>query len=314
MRADRLIAILMHLQAHGRTSGRALAEKLEVSERTIHRDMEALAAAGVPVYAERGALGGWELSDGYRTDLTGMKQKEALSLLLGHSGFIARELGREKDFDSAILKLLASMPSAVQNRIRSAPGKIHIDPAGWGDIAARPDALEPVQEALLAEKKLSFQYYGKDGPRKRIVTPLGLVLKGKTWYLAARSARSNRTYRLSRMAKARVLADAGQVPKDFDLARYWEQSTRDFVEGFPSFKARLKVRADHVAWLTSVPYVEVAELERTDEWVFVEADLERPERAVAILMTFGAAIEVLEPLELRDGMREAAESIRALYR
>ena len=109
MRADRLIAILMHLQAHGRTSGRVLAEKLEVSERTIHRDMEALSAAGVPVFAERGAAGGWELSEGYRTNLTGMKETEALSLLLSYSGFIARELGRQQDFDSAILKFLVCL-------------------------------------------------------------------------------------------------------------------------------------------------------------------------------------------------------------
>ena len=313
MRADRLIAILMHLQAHGRTSGRELAESLEVSERTIHRDMEALSAAGVPVYAERGSGGGWVLSEGYRTNLTGMKQQEALSLLLSHSGFIARELGREEDFDSAILKLLASMPAAVQNQIRSANSKIHIDPAGWGDVAPRPDALDPIQEALLTEKKLSFTYDAKDKPGKRTVMPLGLVLKGKTWYLVARSNRSIRTYRLSRMTNTRVLADVGQVPKDFDLATHWEESKRAFGAGFSSYKTRLKVRSDQVDWLTSVPYVEVTELERNNEWVQVEADLEMPERAVAILMSFGTAIEVLEPLDLRERMRAAAESVRSLY-
>lgn len=313
MRADRLIAILMHLQAHGRTSGRALAERLEVSERTIHRDMEALAAAGVPVYAERGAAGGWELSEGYRTNLTGLKQKEALSLLLSHSGFIARELGRQRDFDAAILKLLAAMPAAFQNQMRTAHSKIHIDAAGWGSTVKRSDALEPVQEALLADRKLSFTYHGKDGPHKRRVMPLGLVLKGKTWYLVARSNRTIRSYRLSRVADARVLAETGQVPEDFNLARHWEESTRAFVESFPSFKTRLKVRPDSVVPLTSVPYLEVAELKRTKEWVQVEVDLERPERAVAVLLPFGTAIEVLAPLELRDEMRAAAEGIRALY-
>ncbi len=313
MRADRLIAILMHLQARGRTSGRALAEKLEVSERTIHRDMEALAAAGVPVYAERGSGGGWELSEGYRTNLTGMKHKEALSLLMSHSGFIARELGREQDFDAAILKLLASMPDAVRTGIQSAHGKIHIDTAGWGEMSPRPDALEPVQEALLGERKLTFTYRGQDGARKRIVTPLGLVLKGKTWYLASHGNRAVRNYRLSRMTAVRVLADRGRVPADFDLARHWRESTRAFAEGFPSYKTRLKVRADRMGWLMSVPYVEVVELKRTKQWVQVEADLEQLERAVSVLLPFGIAIEVLEPLELREEMRKAAESIRALY-
>ena len=313
MRADRLIAIMMHLQAHGRTSGRVLAESLEVSERTIHRDMEALSAAGVPVYAERGAAGGWELSEGYRTNLTGMKQKEALSLLLSHSGFIARELGRKQDFDTAILKLLAAMPAPVQNQLRSAHGKIHIDTAGWGGGSPRPDALEPAQEALLSEQKLTFTYHGQDGPRRRTVTPLGLVLKGTRWYLVARSNRANRTYRLSRMANTRVLAEPGPVPEDFDLARHWEESTRAFAESFPSYKARLKVRGDHASYLASVPYVAVTELKRRKEWVHIEAELEQPERAVAVLLPFGTAIEVLEPLELRDRMRAAAESIRALY-
>lgn len=313
MRADRLIAILMHLQSHGRTSGRVLAEKLEVSERTIHRDMEALSAAGVPVYAERGSTGGWELSEGYRTNLTGMKQKEALSLLLSHSGFIARELGRQQDFDSAILKLLASMPVAVQDQVRSAHRKIHIDTAGWGETTTRPEALQPVQEALVADKKLSFTYFAKERSRKRTVMPLGLVLKGKTWYLVARYNRSNRIYRLSRMTNTRILPETGQIPVEFDLERYWAESTRDLIHGFPNFRARLKVRGDYLDWLTSLPYVEITELGRNKEWVQVDADLLEADRAVAILMPFGTAIEVIEPLNLRHRMHQAAERIRALY-
>lgn len=232
---------------------------------------------------------------------------------MSHSGFIARELGRQRDFDSAILKLLASMPVAVQNQVRSAHAKIHIDPAGWGDIAARPVALGPVQEALLAARKLSFAYDAKDGPRKRTAMPLGLVLKGKTWYLVARSNRSIRTYRLSRMANTRILPDTGQVPGDFDLARHWEESKRVFDERLPSYKTLLRVRRDQVDWLTNMPYVKVTELVHAKGWTKLEADLEQPDRAVAILMGFGTAIEVLEPLELRDEMRAAAESIRALY-
>ncbi|HBS04436.1 MAG TPA: transcriptional regulator [Leptospiraceae bacterium] len=313
MRADRLIAILMHLQSRGRTSGRVLAEKLEVSERTIHRDMEALSAAGVPVYAERGTTGGWELSEGYRTNLTGMKQGEALSLLLSHSGFIARELGREQDFDSAILKLLASMPAAVQDKVRSAHRKILIDTAGWGQTSTRPEALEPVQEALITDKKLFFTYPAKEGHHQRTVMPLGLVLKGKAWYLVARYNRSIRIYRLSRMKNSRVLPETGQVPVGFDLERYWEENTRNLVEGFPTFRARLKVRSDCVEWLTGVPYVEVTELDRKKEWVEVEANLLEADRAVAILMPFGTAIEVIEPLNLRQQMRQAAEKIRRLY-
>ena len=313
MRADRLIAILMHLQAHGRTSGRVLAEKLEVSERTIHRDMEALSAAGVPVFAERGAAGGWELSEGYRTNLTGMKETEALSLLLSYSGFIARELGRQQDFDSAILKLLASMPTNLKDELRSAQKMIYIDPAGWGHIPVRPQALEPIQEAMLGQRKLSFTYATENGPRNRYVLPLGLVLKGKAWYLVARSNRSNRTYRLSRMKDVRVLADRGQMPKGFDLARYWEETAKEFVEAFPSYRTKLNVRVDQVEYLKNMPAMGITERSRTKQWVELEADLHGPDRAVAILMSFGTAIQVLEPADLRDRMRDMAEQIQALY-
>ncbi len=313
MRADRLIAILMHLQSCGRTSGRVLAKKLEVSERTIHRDMEALSAAGVPVYAERGSTGGWELSEGYRTNLTGMKQGEALSLLLSHNGFIARELGRQQDFDSAILKLLASMPAALQDQVRSAHRKILIDTAGWGETSTRPEALEPVQEALVAERKLSFTYFAKEGSRQRTVMPLGLVLKGKNWYLVARYNRSNRIYRLSRMTNTRILPEAGQIPVTFDLERYWAENTRNLLEGFPRYIAKLKVRRDCLDWLASLPYIKTTELERKKDWVLLEVDLVEADRAVAMLMSFGMAIEVMEPLSLRHQMRKAAERIRNLY-
>lgn len=183
MRADRLLSILLILQIRGRVTSRQLAERLEVSERTIHRDMEALTAAGVPVYAERGSRGGWRLLEDYRTDLTGLKPGEVQALLVGQPNRLLEDLGLSRASEGAWIKLLASLPALYRREAESVRGRIYIEPRG----AAEPvPHLPTLLEALWRNRKLHTIYRRNDGKiSERLLDPLGLVAKGSTWYLVA---------------------------------------------------------------------------------------------------------------------------------
>ncbi|MDF2959963.1 MAG: YafY family transcriptional regulator, partial [Paenibacillus sp.] len=175
MRAERLLSILLCLQSYGKMTTRQLAEKVEVSERTITRDMEALSAAGIPIYALRGAAGGWSLSEGYRTNLTGLKAEEVQSLLLMNPSGIMNDLGLRSDFEGAFLKLLASLPPALRRDAEFMRERIHVDGAGWHQSEETFPYLAIVQEAIWEEKKLLI-YYPKNGEiTERLVEPLGLI-------------------------------------------------------------------------------------------------------------------------------------------
>ncbi|EMM80581.1 HTH domain protein [Leptospira interrogans str. 2006001854] len=166
MRADRLLSILLQLQAKGRISSRDLAKKLEVSERTIHRDMEALSASGIPVFAERGSKGGWELSEGYRTNLTGMKKEEIFSMILTSSTRIASDLGRKKDLDSALMKFMASLPPAYQKEAEMVRQRIYVDGAGWSCSEEELPFLSLIQEAVWQGKKIVLRYKTDEESKK----------------------------------------------------------------------------------------------------------------------------------------------------
>src|SRR5215831_19484567 len=185
MRADRLLSILLLLQVHRRITAGELARRLEVSERTIHRDMEALSTAGISVVADRGVGGGWSLLDEYRTNLTGLNRAEIRALFLGGPGRLLADLGLEKASDAALIKLLAALPSANRSDAEYIRQRIHIDISGWH----RPDESIPflpvLQEAIWRDRKLAMTY-GRGGgcdPVDRLVDPLGLVAKGSVWYL-----------------------------------------------------------------------------------------------------------------------------------
>src|SRR5438128_12227933 len=187
MRADRLLSVLLLLQVHRRLTARELAKRLEVSERTIHRDMEALSAAGFPVFAERGSGGGWMLVEGYRTNLTGLNAVEVQALFVTKPLRLLADLGLDKASDAALIKLSAALPSAHRPGAENARQRIHIDVTGWNrpDEAAR--FLPLLQEAVWQERRLRFTYQRGGGcdAVQRVADPLGLVAKGSIWYLVA---------------------------------------------------------------------------------------------------------------------------------
>src|SRR5688500_12144566 len=229
MRADRLVSIMLLWQLYRRLTAAELARRLEVSERTILRDMDALSTAGVPVTALRGTGGGWALAGGYRTNLTGLNAEEIQTLFAGLPDRLLSDLNLGRASDAAHVKLLAALPAAARAAAEYARSRIHVDVAGWGGADEALPHLPTIQEAVWQGRQLLFAY-GSDceggAPRERRVSPLGLVAKGGVWYLVALSGGEARSYRVSRVASARMTDEPCERPEGFDLAAFWAKSVR----------------------------------------------------------------------------------------
>jgi predicted DNA-binding transcriptional regulator YafY len=315
MRADRLLSILLLLQTNRRLTARQLAERLEVSERTIHRDMEALSGAGVPVVAERGSRGGWSLLDHYRTDLTGLNLAEIQALFLNAPARFLADLGLDKASDTALVKLLASLPAAHRRDAEYMRQRIHIDVAGWHSSAEDVSCLPVLQDAIWQERRLRL-VYGRDARVERVVDPLGLVAKGSAWYLVASVEGEIRSYRVSRVQQADVLDEPCVRPPDFDLAASWAQSTADFVANLPRYAATVRVAPEMFARLHYVwrfARIRHAEPPDSDGWVTVHVLFQFAHEACENVLSGGPDIQVLDPPELREQLIQAAAAVLALY-
>jgi predicted DNA-binding transcriptional regulator YafY len=317
MRADRLLSILLLLQVHRKMTACELARRLEVSERTIHRDMGALGAAGVPVLAERGAGGGWRLLEGYRTNLTGLNEVEVQALFLTKPPRLLADLGLAKASDAALIKLLAALPTMQRDRAEYVRQRIHVDVAGWRQSEEAVPLLPVLQEAVWQERKLRFSYQRGDGVAvERVVDPLGLVAKGSIWYLVAAVEGEPRSYRVSRVRAAEIVNEICVRPPEFDLAAFWGQSTAQFSANLPRYAATVRVdaailpRARAGGW-----YSRVERESAPDEagWVALEMLFEEQHVAREYALSFGPQLEVLEPPELREQVIRAAEGIVARY-
>ncbi|HVF57464.1 MAG TPA: YafY family protein [Pyrinomonadaceae bacterium] len=317
MRADRLFSIVLLLQSERRLTARELAGRLEVSERTIHRDMEALSGAGIPVVAERGAGGGWSLLGEYRTNLTGLNEAEIQSLFVFKPSRLLADLKLEKASEGALLKLLAALPSIYRTGAEQARQRIYVDVAGWNRSEEAVPLLHTLQEAVWQERKLRMTYRrGECAAIERVVDPLGLVAKGSVWYLVAATAGDVRSYRVSRVEGVELLDERCVRPPGFDLASFWEQSAAEFRANLPRYQAKVRVRAGIVPRMGFAG--RFARIERTgsadaDGRVEVWLRFDAEEMACEYALSFGAQLEVLEPSALRDKVVEAAESVVAFY-
>src|SRR5215510_1210258 len=205
MKADRLLSTLLLLQAHGRLTGREMAKRLEVSMRTVHRDMEALSAAGVPVFALRGAQGGWQLDKGWRTQAPGLDETELQALLMSQPRVMG-DVRLAAAAENALAKLVASLPAAMRERAASIRQRLHVDTTAWRGTGENLAMLPVVQDAVARDRRLSIRYDKSNRELvERTVDPLGLVAKGSTWYLFARTGRGMRTFRVSRIMEATLL-------------------------------------------------------------------------------------------------------------
>ncbi len=321
MRASRLISLLLLLQTRGRLTAAELAERLEVSVRTVYRDLDALSLAGIPVYAERGPGGGCCLVEGYKSALTGLTGGEAEALFLAGLPGPAAELGLGTVLAAAELKLLASLPEPVRQSATLARQRFHLDASGWFRPPAPHPELERVASAVWANQRLAFRYQRSDREqRTRRVEPLGLVQKSGLWYLVARVEEGPRVYRVSRMSEVRLLDEPFERDPDFDLASFWSSWARAFEAGLPIYPVTLRIApaalarlADKLAEQPERLPDAPAPLREPDGWTRCVLDFERLEYACSALLALGADAEVLEPAELRTELRETLERLGKLY-
>jgi predicted DNA-binding transcriptional regulator YafY len=328
VRASRLLSVLLLLQNRGRLTARELADELEVSIRTIYRDMDALSASGVPVYADRGPDGGYSLLEGYRTHLTGMTAEEADALALSGMPDAAAELGLGRVLAAAQLKVQAALPGELSDRAGRIAERFHLDAPGWFREADHVPTLTGVADAVWNQRLLRVRYRrwatgGREPEVERELEPLGLVLKAGTWYLVATPSGEEgepRTYRVARILELETLDVRFDRPDGFDLWKYWHQRTQELTDALYQAEAevRFSPRALELAPVLLRPHTARALVEGrwpADEqgWVRAVIPIESLAHARSELLALGAEVEVLGPPALREQMAETARTMASLY-
>lgn len=305
MRATRLVSLLLLLQTRGQLTATELAGSLEISVRTVHRDMESLAAAGVPVEAVRGPTGGYRLAGGYRTRLTGLTADEAEALFAAGMPGPAAELGLGGELAAARLKLLAALPSELQERATRASRLFHLDTRGWFRAEDSVPHLPALAAAVWSGCRARIRY--REGAKvvQRTVDPLGLVLKGGAWYLIAHRSVGMRVYRVSRVAGVRALSEEFERPAGFELVAFWDEWSRAFEQSRERVEVTIRVSEEVRRYLPG-------ELRLQDDGSVV-AGFEDLGTAYRELLRFGPDAEVLGPPELRKRIAETGREVAALY-
>jgi predicted DNA-binding transcriptional regulator YafY len=327
VRADRLISLLLLLQAHGQLPAPELAKRLEVSVRTVFRDMDALSAAGFPVYAERGRAGGCALLPGFKTDVSGLTAAEAQALfvLTGGGATPVADLGLSAPARSALQKLAAGLPASVRPQAEKLARHILVDARGWYR-ATSPETtggdrwLETLRSAVLDGRRVRLRYESQRGSEARLIDPWGLVTKAGIWYLVAAHRGRPRMYRISRVARATVLKEPAQRPADLDLATVW-QRLRAEVERpkVPPLPVTLRVRAGVAPMLRRLVEPQLvdagdwADQPDGEGWRRWALTFRAHRAASGTLLGLGDAVEVLDPPSLRAEMREVAAAVVLLY-
>lgn len=319
MRASRLLSILILLQLRGRLSADALAAEFEVSVRTIYRDIDQLSASGVPVYAERGRTGGFELMDGYRTKLTGFTQKEADALLLAGAGSAAADLGIGVDLSAAQLKLLASLPPDSGASAQRVAERFYLDPMNWYSRSEAIDILPALASSVWREKRIRISYESWTDVVTRELDPLGLVLKAGIWYLVAASKGQPRTYRVSNIRTLDVLEQGFRRPAKFDLARFWKTWAKEFEARLLQEQAVVRLSPSGrkaLRELSPAAAEAVDALHRACKpggWVQARIPIESIDYATRQLLRLGSDVQVVEPVALKTAIAEEARKVAALY-
>ncbi|WP_344601632.1 helix-turn-helix transcriptional regulator [Streptomyces glaucus] len=321
MRADRLLALLLLLQNRGRMTAAELAAELEVSVRTVYRDVEALGAAGVPVCADRGPLGGYRLVGGYRTRLTGLTDAEASSLFLAGVPGPARDLGLGAVLATAQSKVQAALPAELAEQARRMQERFHLDAPAWFRDADPVPHLETVARAVWEQRVVRAHYRRWRGEVRRELRPLGLVLKGGIWYVVALAdgAETVRTYRVSRLLEAEMTDERFERPGGFDLAAHWAESSRRLEAAVHRGTARLRIspRARRLLPMqfgaAGVRALEGAGPPDREGWVVVELAVETEAVAVGDLLRLGTEAEVLGPPALRRAVAGAVAVLARRY-
>ncbi|KUN28534.1 transcriptional regulator [Streptomyces antibioticus] len=318
MRAARLIKMVLLLQSRPSMTAAELAEELEVSERTVTRDAQALSEAGVPVYAERGRAGGYRLIGGYRTRLTGLHRGEAEALFLSGLPGALREMGLEDAASAARLKVSAALLPSLRDASRSAAQRFHLDAPAWWSEPKTPGLLPAVADAVWDDRRVVARYRKGEAEVERELEPYGLVLKAGVWYLCARvpeAAGSFRVYRIDRFTAVEPGEERFSRAEDFDLPGFWEERAEQFARAVLGAEVVVRLSPDGVRTLPHVldrfsvrEALARAAAPDAAGWVTVTVPVESEEVAHTQLAGLGPEVEVLAPESLRA--RFAADALR----
>ncbi|OKI42371.1 helix-turn-helix transcriptional regulator [Micromonospora sp. CB01531] len=315
MRASRMMTLLLQLQVRGQASGRELARQLQVSERTVQRDVEALVAAGIPVRSSRGPAGGYRLDRSYRTRLTGVGLDEAGALVfLGLAG-PAEQLGPGELLEGARVKVWASLTGEARERAGRTAERFHLDPARWYGAPEPVPCLPQLADAVWRDRRARIEYVRDGRPTTREVDPLGLVLAAGDWYLVALRDGRRRTYRVSRMRAVDVLDEPVARPPRFDLAGSWTEARRPLEDEEPAVEVTVRVAAralPRLRRLVPAPGKDRVPVTATGA-VELTIPFENEGLALSALLSLGAAVKVLAPGHLRERVVEELRAAVAQY-
>lgn len=321
MRADRLIALLLLLQDHGRMTATQLARQLEVSERTIYRDIDALSASGVPVYSDPGPGGGFALLDSYRTTLTGLTVNEIRALfMLTNIPAPLVELGVSQELKTALLKLSAALPQSQQAQQKHIRQRFYLDTAWWEQPGDAPLHLHTIHKAISIDRLLEIRHRLPSGMEsQRKIEPYGLVAKAGAWYLVYSTHGALRVLQIAEILDARLVEQVFERHPDFDLPAYWQAWCAEQERRQSAFIATVRcterlaprLQRSHPAFAPDVDAE--TEFPVKPGWRTLQLAFPSFEDARQRLLGYGRAVEVLAPLPLRVSLRDYAEQIIALY-
>jgi predicted DNA-binding transcriptional regulator YafY len=296
----------------------ALATELEVSTRTVLRDVEALSAAGIPVYAERGRTGGFALLPGFSTDLTGLTPDEAVALLTSPARATSDALGMGAAFSSAIRKVVAAMPEGSRLRAEGAAERVLVRRGGWLRDPAPEERLTAIHQAVFTGNRLRIRYATASwaegrattaAPRWRTIDPIGLVEAAGQWYLLGLDGGADRTYRVSRIVEARELPEPATRPSGVDLEQLWQRRRAEFRNRVPGIVTRTRVAPDRIEDLTGTAIAVLDVTTDADGWSVVQARFGGVRHAERVVWDLAPHAEALEPPELREALRQRAQAV-----
>ena len=312
MRADRLLSIILLLQTRGKMTARTLAEELEVSRRTILRDINALSYSGVPVYSEGGHGGGFSLAEEYRTTLTGLNTLEVQSLFVSSNHEALRDVGLGDAGERLLLKLLAALPNAQHSTADHIRQRLMIDPTWWWYDASLSPFWDDIQKAVYEDRLIEVEYENFDGKiSQRLLAPYSLICKSSVWYLLAERDQELRTYRVTRIHSVRLLDQSFSRRPDFDLPTYWHTRAQS-IQNLPSeYSCVLRIHPERISvikWLMPGRW-ELIQDANDKGWMTVSLKMDSD--LLAEMLVFGLAgfVEVVEPTELKDAVVEKAREV-----
>ena len=316
MRADRLLSIMHILQAQGKTTTFALAETLEVSRRTILRDIEALSMAGVPLHAEAGHGGGVYLDEHYRVSLTGLKEAEVRALFVSTRAGPLQDVGLGQAAEATLLKLFAALPSLHRHEAERMQQRIHLDPAWWWHKGETLPYLETLRAAVFDDYRVQVRYERGDGEVvERILEPYSLVAKASVWYVIARRDAELRTYRVSRFMAVETLHERFERDPEFHLAQYWHTHASAFVANMPYFAFTLRLTTASLPFLKlyAAGRYTIRDTSPDGAHVVIDVRFSSLEEARMLVLGLGADAEIIEPDALREAVLLQAQQIVAKF-